>query len=105
MKGKIIAVFLILFTVSVFLGFDVHSEELSGSQTESIESVSESADQVFESVGSDVKPTESLEEVSEPIGEISEELPVDPEVVDTGNQIPQEKPLGVREAEGRVIGE
>ena len=105
MDGKILAVFLLLFSVFVLLGFDVYSEELSDPQTESIDSVSESADQVFENVGSDVKPTESLEEVSEPIGEISEELPVDPEVVDTGNQTPQEKPLGVREAEGRIIGE
>ena len=106
MKRKIIAAILILFTMPVVLVFNVYSEEPSGQQTESVDSVSESADKVFESVESDVKPTESLEDASESIGDISEEpTGENPDVGENETQTPQEKPLGVREAEGKVIGE
>ena len=63
--------------------------------------------QVSESVGSDTVPTEKLEDITKPPEEISE-------TVDEANESaeekindpnPPEKPLGVREAEGKVIGE
>jgi len=89
--------------------------------TEPLDAVSETAGQASESVESLTAPTESLDSVSEtldqasePIGavsetaeEASEELPFAPEgqetTLDPGE--PVEKPLGVREAEGRVVGE
>ncbi|MGI9534745.1 MAG: hypothetical protein ACR2NW_07325 [Thermodesulfobacteriota bacterium] len=93
----VLCLFYVFGTLTVFADLD--------SETESIDSVSESADQISENVGSDVKPTESLEEASEPIGEVSEEPTESPDVVENESQTPQEKPLGVREAEGKVIGE
>jgi hypothetical protein len=89
--------------------------------TEPLDAVSETAGEASESVNSLTEPTESLgsvsesiDEASEPIGavsetadEASENLPFAPEGEETTEQlgVPQELPLGDREAEGRVIGE
>jgi len=89
--------------------------------TEPLDAVSETAGEATESVNSLTEPTESLDSVSEtldqasePIGEVSEtadeaseNLPFAPEGEETTEQleVPQELPLGDREAEGRVIGE
>ena len=48
-------------------------------------------------------PFETLDSVSAPVGQVSEEIPFETEPL--GDQEPVEKPLGVREAEGRPIGE
>ena len=69
--------------------------------------VAETTGQVSESVGSDTVAKENLEDITKPPDEISES-------VDEANESaeerihdpnPPEKPLGVREAEGKVIGE
>lgn len=89
--------------------------------SEPLDAVSETAGDATESVNSLTEPTESLgsvsetlDQASEPIGEVSEtadeaseELPFAPEGQETTEQlgVPQELPLGDREAEGRVIGE
>jgi hypothetical protein len=89
--------------------------------TEPLDAVSETAGEATESVDSLTEPTESLgsvsetlDQASEPIGEVSEtadqaseNLPFAPEGEETTEQlgVPQELPLGDREAEGRVIGE
>jgi hypothetical protein len=89
--------------------------------TEPLDSVSETAGQATESVNSLTEPTESLgsvsetdDEASEPVGavsetldEASENLPFAPEGEEATEQlgVPQQLPLGDREAEGRVIGE
>ena len=48
-------------------------------------------------------PFETLDSVSAPVGEVSEDIPFETEPL--GDQETVEKPLGVREAEGRPIGE
>lgn len=89
--------------------------------TEPLEAVSETAAEASESVDSLTEPTESLgsvsetldqasepiEDVSETADQASEELPFAPEGQEATEElgVPQELPLGDREAEGRVIGE
>ena len=57
----------------------------------------------WQAVYGDDYPFETLDAASAPVGEVSEELPFETEPL--GDQEPVEKPLGVREAEGRPIGE
>ncbi len=75
--------------------------------SESLDSASVSVDQVSESVQSDTTPTQTLEEVSNITDQVSE--PVEETNTDANDGIKNEdipqKPLGVREAEGKVIGE
>ncbi len=75
--------------------------------SESLDSASVSVDQVSESVQSDTTPTQTLEEVSNITDQVSE--PVEETNTDANDEIKNEdipqKPLGVREAEGKVIGE
>ena len=60
-----------------------------------------------ESVGSDTVPTEKLEDLTKPPDEISESVDEANESAEEriNDPNPPEKPLGVREAEGKVIGE
>jgi len=75
--------------------------------SESLESDSVSPGQVSESVGSDTVPTEKLEDVTKSPDAISEtvEEANDSAEEKINNPDLQEKPLGVREAEGKIIGE
>jgi hypothetical protein len=74
---------------------------------ESLESDSASPGQVSGSVGSDTVPTKKLEELTKPPDAISETVEEANESAEEKINNPdlQEKPLGVREAEGKVIGE
>jgi len=93
---------------------------------ESLESDSVSPGQISESIGSDTVPTQKLEELTKPPDAISDTVPTQKleeltkppdaisETVEEANESAeekinnpdlQEKPLGVREAEGKVIGE
>ena len=75
--------------------------------SESVESDSVSPDQVSETVQSDTVPVQSLEDVSKPPEQLSETVDEANESAEkkmNSDEIPQ-KPLGVREAEGKVIGE
>lgn len=76
-------------------------------KAESLESDSVSPGQISESVGSDTVPTEKLEDVTKPPDAISETVDEANESAEEKINNPdlQEKPLGVREAEGKVIGE
>ncbi len=76
-------------------------------RAESLESDSVSPGQISESVGSDTVPTEKLEDVTKPPDAISETVDEANESAEEKINNPdlQEKPLGVREAEGKVIGE
>ena len=75
--------------------------------SESLESDSVSPGQISESVGSDTVPTEKLEEITKPPDAISETVEEANESAEDriNNSGPEDKPLGVREAEGKVIGE
>lgn len=75
--------------------------------SESLESDSVSPGQISESVGSDTVPTEKLEDITKPPDAISETVEEANESAEEKINNPdlQEKPLGVREAEGKVIGE
>lgn len=75
--------------------------------SESLESDSVSPGQISESVGSDTVPTEKLEDVTKPPDAISETVEEANESAEDkiNNSGPEDKPLGVREAEGKVIGE
>jgi hypothetical protein len=74
---------------------------------ESLESDSVSPGQISESIGSDTVPTKKLEELTKPPDAISETVEEVNESAEEKINNPdlQEKPLGVREAEGKVIGE
>jgi len=74
---------------------------------ESLETDSGSPGQISESIGSDTVPTETLEDVTKPPDAISETVEEANESAEEKINNPdlQEKPLGVREAEGKVIGE
>ena len=108
---------LILSLISLVFAMEVYSEETSDISTEKIETPSDTAGQLSESSGSDIKSIESLDEASKPIDEISDTVQSQAEPTETLEQIKEEaakpvtpdqvpkKPLGVREAEGRVIGE
>lgn len=76
-------------------------------KAESLESDSVSPGQISESVGSDTVPTEKLEDITKPPDAISETVDEANESAEEKINNPdlQEKPLGVREAEGKVIGE
>lgn len=76
-------------------------------KSESLESDSVSPGQISESVGSDTVPTEKLEEITKPPDAISETTDEANESAEEriNDPNPLEKPLGVREAEGKVIGE
>ena len=76
-------------------------------RAESLESDSVSPGQISESVGSDTVPTEKLEDITKPPDAISETVDEANESAEEKINNPdlQEKPLGVREAEGKVIGE
>ncbi len=74
---------------------------------ESLETDSVSPGQISESIGSDTVPTEILEDVTKPPDAISETVEEANESAEEKISNPdlQEKPLGVREGEGNVIGE
>lgn len=74
---------------------------------ESLESDSVSPGNISESIGSDIVPTEKIEELTKPPGAISETVEEANESAEEKINNPdlQEKPLGVREAEGKVFGE
>ncbi len=74
---------------------------------ESLESDSVSPGQISESIGSDTVPTQKLEELTKPPDAISETVEEANESAEEKINNPdlQEKPLGVREAEGKAIGE
>jgi len=127
--NKIAAVFIFFTFLSTVSAYDIFSEEISDFNTESLESVSESPEDASQSLESVVKPTESLNEASKPVedvsdsleskieptesldsiseeaGDVSEVPPSDPASQEAAGVIQEKKPLGVREAEGRVIGE
>jgi len=75
--------------------------------SESLDSDSVSVDQVSESVQSDTVATQQLEEVTTAPDQVS--ATVEQTNANANNEIKNEdipqKPLGVREAEGKVIGE
>ena len=101
-----ISLFSLAIILTFFFSFGLHSEELSDLNTESLESVSESAAEASQSLESVVEPTESLDSISQDPDKISEQLPAGGEESGVTDEIvPQKKPLGVREAEGKVIGE
>ena len=88
---------IIIFSVASLIAF--YSFQLGAETT--------SPAQVSESVGSDTVPTEKLEDVTKPPDEISESVDEANESAEEkiNDPNPPEKPLGVREAEGKVIGE
>ena len=90
--------------VSMFLLFTVSGIYAA---SESLESDSVSPGQISESVGSDTVPTEKLEDVTKPPDVVSETVEEANESAEDriNNSGPEDKPLGVREAEGKVIGE
>ncbi len=91
----ILSVFLLLIAGIIYAG------------SESLDSDSVSPGQISESVGSDTVPTEKLEEITKPPDAISETTDEANESAEEriNDPNPPEKPLGVREAEGKVIGE
>ena len=90
--------FLVISIFSIY-GFNVGAE-IPGTENTSPEKVSES-------VGSDTVPTEKLEDITKPPDAISETPDEANESAEEriNDPNPPEKPLGVREAEGKVIGE
>ena len=108
---------LVLSLVSLVFTAEVYSEKFSDLNAEDIESAVETTNNVSENVVSDIKPTESLDEASKPVGEVSGTVQPQSEPAETPEQRkeqaenpvipdrPPQKPLGVREAEGKVIGE
>ena len=93
--------------LTLFSALLVFSAGAVSTYSESLESDSVSPGQVSESVGSDTVPTEKLEDVTKSPDAISETVDEANESAEEkiNNSVPGDKPLGVREAEGKVIGE
>ena len=94
-------------TMTLFSGLLLLLAGTICSFSESLESDSVSPAQVSESVGSDTVPTEKLEDITKSPDAISETVDEANESAEDriNNSGPEDKPLGVREAEGKVIGE
>lgn len=75
--------------------------------SETLGSDSVSPGQISESLNSDKVPTEKLEDVTSSPDAISETVDEANESAEEkiNNSVPEDKPLGVREAEGKVIGQ
>ena len=93
--------------LAIFSAFLLFSAGTISTYSESLESDSVSPGQVSESVSSDTVPTEKLEDVTKSPDQISETVNEANESAEEkiNNSVPGDKPLGVREAEGKVIGE